>query len=82
MPKVHDLAYLLQLLEAKFQGGDELLDSVMTLSEITTASRYPADLVEITTNDCLGFQAAAVVIVAWCRLQMEKLLGAESADIH
>lgn len=73
MPKVHDLAYLLQLLETKYPGGGALLDSVMTLSEISTASRYPADLPEITTGDCLGFQEAAAVILKWCRLQLDRL---------
>ncbi|MDI1251361.1 MAG: hypothetical protein PSV13_21045 [Lacunisphaera sp.] len=73
MPKVHDLAYLLQLLETKFPSGGELLDSVMTLSEISTASRYPADLPEITAGDCLGFQDAAAIIVSWCRLQLDSL---------
>lgn len=75
VPRVHDLAYLLQALEGKFPHDGELLDAVMVLAAISTASRYPADLIEITTGDCLGFQQAAESIVTWGRCQLDQLAG-------
>ena len=71
VPKVHDLAYLLQVLERKFSHGGELLEAAMALSEISTASRYPADMVEITVKDCAEFQQAAETVVTWCKFQLD-----------
>jgi HEPN domain-containing protein len=73
VPKVHDLAYLLQVLETKFPCGSELLDPVMDLAEVSTVSRYPGDMEEITTRDCFRYQVAAVTIVAWCKAQLDGL---------
>ena len=71
VPRVHDLAYLLQMVEAKFPHSSELLDAVMELAEVSTVSRDPADMEEITTRDGLRFQAAAAAIVAWCQQRLD-----------
>jgi len=70
VPKVHDLVFLLQGLATRFPRSSELLDSVMDLAEISTVSRYPSELDEITTRDCARFQVAATNIVGWCQGQL------------
>jgi len=70
VPRVHDLAFLLHMVEGKFPHSSELLDAVMELAEVSTVSRYPADMEEITTRDGLRFQRAATVIVEWCQLRL------------
>jgi len=75
VPRVHDLAFLLQGLGKSFPRSRELLDPVMDLAEISKVSRYPRELDEITTQDCGRFQKAAEAIVAWCQNQLDTAAG-------
>jgi HEPN domain-containing protein len=64
-PRTHDLAYLLQLvIEAESSAGF-LVNEVMELSELSTGSRYPADLPDINLDDCRRYENASAAIVAW-----------------
>jgi len=64
-PRTHDLAFLLQLVIAGNPSADFLVNEVMELAELSTGSRYPADLPEITQSDCRRYESAAAEIVAW-----------------
>ena len=69
-PRTHDLAYLLQLVIGAESSADFLLNEVMELAELSTGSRYPADLPEITVADCRRYEGAAAVIVSWAVSQV------------
>ena len=69
-PRTHDLAYLLQLVIGGQPGAGFLVNEVMELAELSTGSRYPADLPEITLADCRRYESAAAVIVSWAVSQI------------
>ena len=69
-PRTHDLAFLLQLVIGAESSAGFLVNEVMERAELSTGSRYPADLPEITQVDCRRYEGAASVIVTWAASQV------------
>jgi HEPN domain-containing protein len=69
-PRTHDLAFLLQRVISGNPSAGFLLNEVMELAELSTGSRYPADLPEITQLDCRRYELAAAEIVTWVVSQL------------
>lgn len=70
-PRTHDVAYLLNQLEASLSLPDGVTDAALLIAEITPATRYPADdLPPIEKEDAHAYFQAAKQIVDWVVRQL------------
>ncbi|MCD8481574.1 MAG: HEPN domain-containing protein [Verrucomicrobia bacterium] len=68
VPRTHDVAYLLSLLVPVCTVPEAIVHSVLLISEITPATRYPSDdLYEIDGEQAKEYFAAARHILDWAK---------------
>lgn len=79
VPRTHDVAFLLSGLANIIPEAKEVREAVLQLATITSASRYPDDNIDISTQDAAEFAQAARTIVEWAQHHCEIAPGSSSA---
>ena len=72
-PRTHDIVLLHNLQER--ESSEDVREAVLKLAEITSASRYPDDLDEMSAEMAAEHEKAAILVVTWAHYCLEDPKG-------